>query len=123
MPARVEALVIVGNDTRRREVRGGLTLALHASRGPSPASELKAIETILAIGGADGETATVGQIAAQTRLSVQAARRRLRVRSLIADLRQAFDEGRTPASVAEATARLSEAQQQALVEHLGEGPG
>ena len=105
-PAQVEALVIAGGDARRQEIRGGLTLALHASRSASPASELEAIETILAIAGADGETATVKQIAAQTGLSVQTVRRRVRLRSLIADLRRAFDEGRIPASVAEAAARL-----------------
>jgi ParB-like chromosome segregation protein Spo0J len=91
-PARIEALVVAGDNTGRQEVRGGLTLALHASRSPSPASELQAIETILAISGADGETAAVKQIAAQTGLSVQTVRRRLRLRSLIADLRQAFDD-------------------------------
>ena len=123
MPARVEALVLAGDNTRHPEVRGGLTLALHASRSPSPASELQAIETIIVITGADGENATVKQIAAQTGLSVQTVRRRLRLRSLIADLRQAFDEGRIPASVAEAAARLPEAQQDALVRHLGEGAG
>jgi ParB-like chromosome segregation protein Spo0J len=124
IPARVEALVIEGhNTTRRGEVRGGLTLALHASRSPSPASELQAIETILAVAGADGETATVKQIAAQTGLSAQTVRRRLKLRALIADLRQAFDEGLVAASVAEAAARLPELQQQALVRHLGEGVG
>jgi ParB-like chromosome segregation protein Spo0J len=122
-PARFEALVIAGDDTRRREARGGLTLALHASRSPSPSSELEAIETILAIAGADGEAETVKQIAAQTGLSVQTVRHRLRLRSLIADLRRAFDEGLIPASVAEAAARLSAPQQQALVPQLGEAGG
>ncbi len=118
-PAQLEALVIEGDDTRRHEVRGGLTLALHASRSPSPASELQAIETILAVGGADRESATVKQIAAHTGLGVQTVRSRLRLRSLIAELRLAFDEGRISASVAEAAARLPEAQQRALVHQLG----
>jgi hypothetical protein len=122
-PARVEALVVGGDDTRRPEARGGLTLALHATRGPSPAIELEAIETIIGLAGANGETATVKQIAAQTGLSVQTVRRRLRLRSLIAELRQAFDQGRIPASVAEAAARLAEPQQQAIVHHLDDGAG
>lgn len=122
-PPQIEALVIRGRDASRHEVRGGLTLALHASRSPSPASELQAIETIIAVGGVDGETAMVKQIAAQIGLSVQTVRRRLRLRSLIADLRQAFDKGRIPASVAEAAARLPASQQQALVRHLGERAG
>jgi ParB-like chromosome segregation protein Spo0J len=122
-PARIEALVVAGHDTGRQEVRGGLALALHASRSSSPASELEAIETILALRGADSEAGTVKQIAAQTGLSVQTVRRRLRLRSLIAELRQAFDDGRIPASVAEAVARLPEPQQQALVRHLCEGSG
>lgn len=72
----VDALVIDGNQSGRREVRGGLTLALHASRSPSPASELHAIETILRAGGSDSEAATVKEIAAQTGISVQTIRRR-----------------------------------------------
>ena len=42
-PPHVEALVVAGGQAGRHEVRGGLTLALHASRSPSPASELAAI--------------------------------------------------------------------------------
>jgi hypothetical protein len=104
-------------------VLAGLALAMHASRGESPASELQAIETILAAGAVAGEAATVKQMAARTRLSIQTVRRRLRLRALIAELREAFDQGRLPASVAEAAARLPEAQQQALASHLGEGAG
>ena len=91
-PAQVDALVLHSPAGTRGEVRGGLALALHASRGPSPASELHAIEAILAAGGPDGEAATVKQIAAQTGMSVQTVRRRLRLRSLTPALRAAFDQ-------------------------------
>jgi ParB-like chromosome segregation protein Spo0J len=37
-PPHVEALILDEAKPVRREVRGGLALALHASRGPSPAS-------------------------------------------------------------------------------------
>ena len=120
-PACVDVLVIDGNQSGRREVRGGLTLALHASRSPSPASELHAIETILRAGGSESEAATVKEIAAQTGMSVQTIRRRLRLRSLTPALRAAFDDGAITASVAEAAARLPNAQQRALEKHLQAG--
>src|SRR5581483_3281860 len=60
-------------------VRGGLALALHATRGPSPASELHAIEGILGADGAGGEGATIKQVAGQTGISVQTVRRRLKL--------------------------------------------
>jgi hypothetical protein len=67
--------------------------------GRTTGQELEAIETIIAIGGADDETATAKQIAGQTGLSVQTVRRRLQLRSLIAELRRAFDEvGSLPGS-------------------------
>ena len=50
-------------------------------------------------------------------------RRRLRLRSLTADLRRAFHEDRIPAGVAEAAARLPEAEQQVLALRLGKGTG
>jgi len=119
-PPRVEAFIIAGSQAGRREVRGGLTLALHASRSPSPASELQAIETILGSSSGDIEAATVKQIAAQTGISVQTIRRRLRLRSLSAGLRTAFNEARITASVAEAVARLPEEKQAELERRLGE---
>lgn len=101
-------------------MRGGLTLALHASRSASPASELQAIETILESSGGDVETPTVKEIAPQTGISVQTVRRRLRLRSLSAGLRAAFDEARITASVAEAAARLPEQKQAELERRLEE---
>ena len=95
-----------------------MTLALHASRTASPASELEAIETILATGGAESEAVTVKEIAAQTGMSVQTVRRRLRLRSLTPALRAAFDKGKITASLAEAAARLSEAHQTTLEQQL-----
>jgi ParB-like chromosome segregation protein Spo0J len=121
MAATVDALIVEGRHTGRREVRGGLTLALHASRSASPASELQAIETILEAGGGDSESVTVKAIAAQTGMSVQTVRRRLRLRSLTPALRAAFAEGTITASLAEAAARLPEACQQELEGQLEAG--
>jgi ParB-like chromosome segregation protein Spo0J len=118
MSPTVDALIVEGRQTGHREVCGGLTLALHATRTASPASELQAIEAILATRGADSEPVTVKEIAAQTGMSVQTVRRRLRLRSLTTGLRAAFDEGRITASVAEAAARLPEAHQLALEPQL-----
>jgi ParB-like chromosome segregation protein Spo0J len=120
VPARVDALVIEGPQAARREVRGGLTLALHASRSASPASELQAIETILQTGVAESEAVTANEIAAQTGMSLQTVRRRLRLRALTPALRAAFDGGAITAGAAEAAARLSEAHQKALERQLEE---
>jgi ParB-like chromosome segregation protein Spo0J len=113
-PPVVDVLILEGADTGRQAVRAGLTLAVHASRGASPASELAAIEAIIEDGGRGDEAATIKQIAAQTGMSLQTIRRRLRLRSLTPGLRRAFDEGRLPASVAEAAARLPVARQESL---------
>jgi ParB-like chromosome segregation protein Spo0J len=110
----VDVLILEGADTERQAVRAGLTLAVHASRGASPASELAAIEAIIEAGRPGGEAATTKQIAAQTGMSLQTIRRRLRLRSLTPGLRRALDEGRLPASVAEAAARLPAARQEDL---------
>jgi ParB-like chromosome segregation protein Spo0J len=120
-PALIDALVLASADSRREEVQAGLTLALHATRSGSPASELRAIEAIIEHGGGEGEAATVREIAAQTGMSVQTVRRRLRLRGLIPALRVSFEEGRITAAVAEAAARLSEAQQARLAERLRDG--
>lgn len=117
----VEALIVEDRQAGRREVCGGLTLALHATRTASPASELQAIETILETGGAESESLTVKEIAAQTGMSVQTVRRRLRLRSLTPVLRAAFDEGKITASLAEAGARLPDACQQRLEGQLEAG--
>ncbi|MGO9882227.1 MAG: hypothetical protein ACLP4R_29910 [Solirubrobacteraceae bacterium] len=117
----IDALIVAGRQAGRREVCGGLTLALHASRTASPASELQAIEIILATGDAESESLTVTEIAAQTGMSVQTVRRRLRLRSLTPALRAAFDEGKITASLAEAAARLPAACQQKLEGQLEAG--
>jgi putative intracellular protease/amidase len=117
----VDALIVAGEHTGRREVRGGLTLALHATRTASPASELQAIETILAAAGGESETVTITEIADQTGMSLQTVRRRLRLRTLTPALRAAFAEGQITTSVAEAAARLPEARQQALERQLETG--
>jgi ParB-like chromosome segregation protein Spo0J len=120
-PPCVDALIVAGGQADRREVRGGLTLALHATRTASPASELQAIETILAAAGTESEALTVKEIAAQTGMSLQTVRRRLRLRTLTPALRAAFEAGQITASVAEAAARLPVARQQALEPQLGTG--
>jgi hypothetical protein len=115
-----DTLVIGSADARRDAVRGGLTLALHASRSASPGSELQAIEAILEQGTGE-ELTTVKEIAAQTGISVQTVRRRLRLRSLRPGLRRVFDEGTISAAVAEAAARLPGEEQQALERQLAAG--
>jgi hypothetical protein len=102
-------------------VRGGLALALHATRSASPASELRVIEANLKTGGADGEATTVKEIAAQTGMSIQTVRRRLRLRSLTPALRDAFNDWRITASVTEPAARLPECEHHALADQLAEG--
>ena len=121
VPARVDALVVEARQASRSEVRGGLTLALHATRSTSPASELHAIESILQAAGSTEECATVKEIAAQTGISVQTVRRRLRLRSLTPGLRAGFDEGRITAGVAEKAARLPDEEQARLERQLDEG--
>ncbi|HET6870146.1 MAG TPA: hypothetical protein VFH80_29810, partial [Solirubrobacteraceae bacterium] len=61
------------------------------------------------------------EIAAQTGMSVQTVRRRLRLRSLTPALRAAFDEGKITASLAEAAARLPDACQHELEGQLEAG--
>jgi hypothetical protein len=97
----------------------GRCVAGCAARDP-PASELREIEAILKSDDADGDVATVKEIATQTGLSVQTIRRRLRLRSLTPALRAAFDQGRITAQVAEAAARLPEREQQMLAAQLVE---
>ena len=120
-PVDVDAVILNGGESARRTVQCGLTLALHASRSFSPASELAAIETILRAAGPEEEAATVKQIAAQTGLNAQTVRRRLRLRFLIGGLRAAFDRGGLPTGVAEAAARLPRARQEQLARGLAEG--
>jgi hypothetical protein len=112
-------VVIVKGAARAELVRSGMALALHAARSASPASELAAIEAILASG--EEEAATVKEIAAQTGMPVQTVRRRLRLRALSAGLREAFDRGEITPSVAEAAAKQPNGVQSALAEKLGTG--
>ena len=120
-PVRVPAVIISGPDTSRRAIRAAAALAMHATRGESPASELQAIETILDAAGADQEAVTVKQIAAETGMPEQTIRRRLRLRNLIPPLRRAFDHGEITAGVAEAAARLSSTLQEDLARLLAAG--
>jgi ParB-like chromosome segregation protein Spo0J len=117
-PPRLDVVIVQGVDGAKL-VPAGMMLALHASRGPSPASELRAIEAILAQG--DEEPRTIKEIAAQTGMPVQTVRRRLRLRNLIPALRAAFDLGEISASIAEAAARLTAEQQAGLDKLLARG--
>src|SRR5579884_1865840 len=120
-PAHIDALVLGGSGVEGRGIRDGLTLALHAARSASPASELAAIEAILAGRGDEPVATSVKEIAAQTGMPIQTVQRRLRLRRLIPALRRAFDRGEITATVAEAAARLTEDLQAALERALIEG--
>jgi ParB-like chromosome segregation protein Spo0J len=117
-PPRLDVVIMHGLDGAEL-VPAGMMLALHTSRGPSPASELQAIETILAQG--DEEARTIKEIAGQTGMPVQTVRRRLRLRNLIPTLRAAFDLGEISVSIAEAAARLTAEQQAGLDKLLAAG--
>jgi response regulator of citrate/malate metabolism len=71
----------------------------------------RAIETIIVAAGAETESVTVKETAAQTGMSLQTVRRRLRLRTLTPALRAALEEGQIIATVAAAAARLPEARQ------------
>lgn len=117
-PPRLDVVVVDGLEGAAL-MPAGMMLALHASRAPSPASELQAIEAILAAG--DEEVGTIKAIAAQTGVPVQTVRRRLRLRNLIPALRAAFDLGEISVSIAEAAARLTVEQQAGLDRRLAAG--
>lgn len=120
-PPHIDALVLSGAGVEGQGIRDGLTLALHAARSASPASELAAIESILAGRGDELLATTVKEIAAETGMPVQTVQRRLRLRHLAPALRRAFDRGEIAATVAEAAARLTAAQQTALERALLDG--
>lgn len=83
----------------------------HALRKDNPAAELRAIEALLA------QMHSESDIARMTGMSVGTIRARLRLASLNADLRAAFDEGSISVSAAEAALKLSaEAQQELAAE-------
>lgn len=120
-PPHVDALVLSGSGVERKESRHGMTLALHAARSASPASELAAIEAILSRRRDEPVGSTVKEIAAQTGMPVQTVQRRLRLRHLCPPLRGAFDRGEITVTVAEAAARLTAEQQEVLEQSLLDG--
>lgn len=113
--AQIPAVIVNGTSSERGTVLAGLALALHAGRSDSPSSELQAIETILEADRLSGEASTVSAIAAQTGMSTQTIRRRLKLRRLSPTLRAAFEQGEITTTAAEAAARLT-ADQQAQLE-------
>jgi ParB-like chromosome segregation protein Spo0J len=120
-PAEVHVLSVGGPETTRREVRAAMTLMLHGTRSPSIATELKAIEEILAVADGNSQATTLSEIAAATGVSLATVRKRMRLTHLIPALRAALDDGSISGAVAEAAARLSEAQQQTLADRLAAG--
>ena len=79
--ARIEAVIVTGAGTERSTVLAGLALALHAGRSGSPASELEAIEAILAANRTGGEASTIKAIADARRRRGGDARRGARGRT------------------------------------------
>jgi ParB family chromosome partitioning protein len=116
--AQIPAVIVTGTSSERSAVLAGLALALHAGRSESPSSELQAIETILEADRLSGERTTVSAIAAQTGMSTQTIRRRLKLRRLSPTLRAAFDQGEITTTAAEAAARLTPDQQAQLEQTL-----
>lgn len=80
----------------------------HAHRHANPAAELAAIERL------QEEGHTEKQIAAASGMSVGTIRARLRLRSLCAELRDAFDSGKITLGVAEGLVKLSRDEQTTL---------
>lgn len=121
-PLAVPAVVMSAPGCTRPAIRAAaVALAMHGTRSESPASELHAIETILQAAEADDESVTVKQIAAETGMSSQTIYRRLRLHTLIAPLRRAFDRGEIGATVAAGAARLGAFEQEAIARTLSSG--
>lgn len=84
----------------------------HATRRENPAADLAHIEALVARGAS--ETA----IHKATGLAVKTIRARMKLAHLVPALREAFDRGKLPISVAEGCARLTSEAQQALAAKL-----
>ncbi len=91
-----------------------LTLSKNHARSANHASELQALEALMAI----RSDATDLVLAQATGLAVGTVRARLRLRNLIPTLREAFDEGRIGVAAAEGASRLSKDKQKRLAATL-----
>lgn len=98
-----------------RAFAAALGLVTHAARRDNPAAELDAIERLLALG------ADERQIARETGLRLATIRRRRRLGSLHAGLREALRRGALAVGAAERAATLPEAAQARLVARLDDG--
>jgi len=87
-----------------------LSVASHATRSDNPAMELRQIERMMASGASEGD------IQRDTGMPAQTIRRRLRLCSLLPELREHFDRGRIGLGVAEAAAKLPAVLQTRLIE-------
>lgn len=92
-----------------------LTLTANATRAENPASELAAIEKLVALG------FDIKEIAKTTGMKSATIQKRLRLRSLTPRLRSAFDSGAIPVGVAEEAAKLPDVAQARLVVRLDDG--
>jgi hypothetical protein len=117
----VECDTYTGPEAADPAKMAAVALALHAARRASVATELGLIEQIIAANPEIPEDQLLAQIAAQTTMVRPTIARRLRLRKLIAELRDAFERGEISDSTAEAAARLPDSDQQRLVEALAAG--
>lgn len=99
-----------------RDLRGAAgaaaTLIANYHRSSNPVQELKAIETLLEAAGSEK------RLAAMVGIPLGTVKRRLKLRALIRELRQAFDRGQLGPAIAEKAAGLKPAAQQRLARKL-----
>ena len=110
-PDTIEAVILTLNGTTGRTAEATLALMLNHVRSASPATELRAIETILTTARDAGHAITDTDIARETGMPVGRIRKRLRLRALRPELRAAFDAAKITVTVAEKAAGLPDRQQ------------
>jgi hypothetical protein len=117
----VECATYVGPEAAHPEKMAAITLALHATRAESIATEMRLLEQIFDGNPEVPEHELLAQIVKQTTMQHPAITRRLRLRNLIAELRAAVERGAISQSTAEVAARLPEDAQRELAERLAAG--
>ncbi len=110
---------ILPPETTEAEV-AAYRITANLSRRPNPAHEVEALESLYQTYQQQGLSAEEAPraIAAALGISLGTVKRRLKLTTLPAVVRQAVAEGKVAASVAEGVAGLNPEQQQALVERL-----
>lgn len=88
------------------------TVMLNSTRERNPVAELDAIEALMERG------ATIEQIAKEVGLSVATIKKRLRAQTIIPEIRREIDSGRIAPGIVERIAKLSKAEQDALVDDV-----